>query len=230
MKLAVIGNSHAACFKTAWDELLLSHLGIEPIFFASPGERLRTLQIEGDSITTSNEQAAQDIRFTSGGLSSIRVEEYDCFLMIGLGYRTPILDRRLSRAVSALAVEDCVTNSLCFHVLSLVRELAGTKIAVACQPYPTSQTIAPPLLPAEEVTQIANRKFKDRNVTFYHCPSECLMENCYSIKKDFLVGAPRLAHNQRKLSRTFDGVRNFVHMNTQYGKLFWEKILTEIDL
>ena len=99
MRVCILGNSHVACIKVAWDELGKSHTDYCLTFCAAPGRRLDAMELSGDHLVPSNPQLRRDILTTSGGRDSIAIRDHDAFCIVGLGFRFPVLDLSFSSAV-----------------------------------------------------------------------------------------------------------------------------------
>ncbi len=76
MRLCLLGNSHVAALK-------LGFSGSEAVFFASPSRTLRTLQPQDGELVSTDPDLRRRLAKSSGGAETIRVSEFDAFLVVG---------------------------------------------------------------------------------------------------------------------------------------------------
>jgi len=102
-RLCLMGNSHLAALKLGWDRLRDAHPDVAVTFFGSRGAGVcKGMRLEGGALVPS----AQDLvnfRWTSGGLKEIRLEDFDCFALVALGF-APRWVWRLARRFEESAV------------------------------------------------------------------------------------------------------------------------------
>jgi hypothetical protein len=84
MRLCFIGNSHIVMVKSAWDEFAKSHADLEGEFFAASGSKMNGLELRGRSLVSDNSSVVDQLKATSGGRTSIDVDRYDGFVLVGL--------------------------------------------------------------------------------------------------------------------------------------------------
>lgn len=85
MRLCIIGNSHIAALKTAWDASIgVEYPGLRPTFFGARGGGLTRLDVQGDVLSTDDPKIRSDLAFTSGGQCRIDPADHDAFLVYGL--------------------------------------------------------------------------------------------------------------------------------------------------
>lgn len=95
MRLCVIGNSHAAGLKRAWDGLAAQFPAVELIFFVAPGKRIADLALQGSRLIPATDDLRERLILSSGGRSDVVLADYHGFLLYGL-FGLPQIDRRLS--------------------------------------------------------------------------------------------------------------------------------------
>lgn len=84
IKICVIGNSHAACLKKAWDSKGLSDPRWQMDFFASSGESARDTYCDDGVIKPQTKLVKRSWKMTSGGKEQIVVADYDVIILHGL--------------------------------------------------------------------------------------------------------------------------------------------------
>src|ERR1700748_2002214 len=89
--ICVIGNSHTAAFKQAWDNRAPAVAdGVSLTFFAARSQYLDTLVYEPGAFVSRDPELSERLRLTSGGKDRIDLADYDAFVLIGMGYRFTI--------------------------------------------------------------------------------------------------------------------------------------------
>lgn len=86
-RLCVIGNSHLAAYKLGWDELAAAGgmPDVRPVFFGAPRDGMRRVRLEDGVIHPARKDIAEHFQRMSGGLTEIRLADYDAVLLVGLG-------------------------------------------------------------------------------------------------------------------------------------------------
>ena len=152
MRICVIGNSHMACLKLAWERLRSRHAGLELTFFGAAGHGwYEDLVPRAPGFVARNEKLAANLRATSGGLDEIALDAYDAFALVGLLFaparvlyvaaRCSYLDARLdsqkllvSRECFKAAVDDAVRDTVALRVARVIRD-AGRRVLLLPQPH-----------------------------------------------------------------------------------------------
>jgi hypothetical protein len=226
MKICVIGNSHVAAIKSAWDDVSHDHPSHELYFFAAPGNNLRNLKIVDNYLAPTTEVLAQALAYTSGGKTQIELNNFDIFLIYGLGLRMPRLDVRLSKAVLNQACQDIVSNSLNFAICDLIRKLSKTNIYVFHNPQPARSDPSPELIKNKlrysEVTKIISENLQISDAILLSQPEESLQDLWHTSPK-FAIGSTRL------LVKKQHPESEIIHMNKDFGILWLTKFFHEID-
>jgi len=161
MKIGVIGDSHIAAFKLAWDELASAYPEVTLVFFGSAGQDMKEkVAIENDRLAAVTEDAKNDFYQTSGGLTEVNFADFDVVLMIGMDCRMLPLYRALKshraydapasiKAANATAYRTissgCITR-ICieqmqeasmFRILSLIRSVSRIPVFIIPCPLPS---------------------------------------------------------------------------------------------
>ena len=84
MRVCVIGNSHVVCWLYGWRALPASRRGpFELTFFAALAAQLNSLVRKDGELLPADEPTRETLARLSGGRDSIRIEQYDAFVVVG---------------------------------------------------------------------------------------------------------------------------------------------------
>ena len=139
MKICVLGNSHVAAIKLAY-EAARPETPHEITFFAGLGTRMATLQIaDGMLVPPADDHKIQfAIKTTSGGLSRIDPALYDRFLIIGMSGGVHEMVETVSRPISEgakhCAVKDYWHAAPLAPLLQSLRKITDKPITVGVAP------------------------------------------------------------------------------------------------
>jgi hypothetical protein len=139
MKICVIGNSHVAAIKLAYEAARPKILP-EMTFFAGLGTRIATLQIaDGMLVPPADDHKIQfAIKTTSGGLSQIDPALYDRFLVIGMSggvhQMVETISRGISEGAKLCAVKDYWQAAPLAPLLQTLRKITDKPITVGAAP------------------------------------------------------------------------------------------------
>jgi hypothetical protein len=228
IRLCVVGNSHVASLKKAWNELSRQHPEVQITFFACRGRHLFRLVARDGCLSCDVAALRQILSFTSGGASEIRVADYDQFLIYGSDARPYFTfpGEVFSRAVVMQSVYDSVGGTLAYYLLRQLRRLTDKPVYVGhC-----------PLLGAKEVrfrqkpqTYIDGIDFINR--VFYNTLRAELVPqpiativNGTATDPAYVRGATRLAVGDA-LDDVPQPETDLSHMNGEFGKLWLTQFL-----
>lgn len=225
LRLCIIGNSHIACLKTAWDLMAQDRERLTCTFFGSPGGGMQELQRDGSRLRPASSKLKRDMKFTSGGKDIIRLDDYDAFLLVGLRFFSPVFDRRLSAAVSEAALRESFGGTLARRIAADIRGASSAPIFIGSTPRPLKAGVAAEndrcYMTAAEVSAALTRTFHSEGFRFVPQPAET-MRSPWSTKAEFGTDAPRLDHTKAKVDAKFDR-DDTGHMNTAYGRIYLEQ-------
>jgi len=87
-KICIIGNSHVACLKLAWEALQGEpRQSYKITFFGSKGDTLLNTYFEDGAIRSSRKLVNHFFKFLSNGQEKIIISDYNCFVLVGLGVK-----------------------------------------------------------------------------------------------------------------------------------------------
>jgi hypothetical protein len=242
MRICIIGNSHAACLKLAWDKgLSKKHPSAQFVFFASLTAGIETLTAHDQSLKSHNPNTIANFKITSNGLDEIEFSSFDYCLLHGLSprtmaYRKMILSsRKIFYSQYALALSNPFHQSLAFRLINEIRKIS--EIPIICSPTPNALSALN--APKEEkldkltfgdVCSTIELSHKQINAIYLPQPSSTIHCTYFT--------APKYGKGPKNLLfRSGDSIENgdlfendSVHMNEAFGKKLLEKILRRTQL
>lgn len=227
MKICIIGNSHVAAIKNAWDEVSCDHPSHELYFFAAPGSHLRNLDLVDCYLAPKTEGLAKKLAYTSGGNTHIDLNLFDAFIICGLELEIPLLDIRLSKAVINQTCQDILSNSLNYKICNLIRKQSGKSIYIFHNPQLAPSDFDKELLNKKllfpQVIQIMVENLKIPNAFISPQPIESLKNLWHTLPK-FAIGSTRLLSNEQHPELEIR------HMNKDFGILWLSNFFIEIEI
>ncbi len=117
---------------------------MEIVFFGQRMDGLKELRLEGTRWVPRTAELQKAIKFTSGGREFVDTEEFDAFLIYGLGANAFFVDENMffTRKVLRQAAEDATNHSLSFRLLKDLSGIYGKPIYVGHTPLPAAPKFA----------------------------------------------------------------------------------------
>jgi hypothetical protein len=232
MKICVIGNSHVACLRAAWDGLEAQYSEHTLTFFAGPMLTIAELSLDESSgqLVPTSEALTESLQMTSGGAESIALKAYDFFLLVGMGFHLPMIPKGYSRAVREGIAKDTFGETPSARVAAMTRLGSEAPIFIVPVPLPIhADGSASPLttLPPRDVAALCSSAHASSRLRFIAQPAATLEGEWFTQAK-FLKDAPRLAHTPRKVGKAF-GEKNLVHMNADYGAIWLNDFFAKLQ-
>ena len=223
MKIAVLGDSHVAALKSAWEGMAHRHPGTSLTFFASRSDGLSGLQAEGSALVAGNDTLRGHLRFTSGGLERIVPGDFDLVVIYGLRFLMSGDDDGIySAAVRAAARHDRLAECLSLVTLRKLRSISDLPCIVGPSPPTVSPDAAAQPLSADDlasVERLLQSSTLDTLRATLVCPPLEVMVQPMNTDRRFLQQALTLAVGDVR-----DGSKaranNQRHMNADYGRLW----------
>lgn len=232
MRICILGNSHAASLKTAWDELAPSHPDKELVFFAARSGGLRDLALQGQTLLPTTESLAQAISYTSGGRAGIELRDYDLLVTYGLALNLPALDRRCSGAVLRQACSDLFCDSLNGHLTRTIREATDKPLYVGHSPQPAAGPEdagrSDVLLGYRPVWELVAAAAAVHGARVMPQPDDTFADEWFTEAK-FSVGSTRLDIGDRISGKPHPS-SDRAHMNKAFGKRWLEHLFRQAAL
>lgn len=227
MRICIFGCSHVACFKHAWDALDERPASLSVDFVASPGAGLAMLEAKNDHIETDNAYIAEQLKLASGGANSLRPDDYDAILMVGLGlWLAPTADG-LTSAVFARSLEDLVEASLSLKLGKMVGSLTNAPIYVAHNPLPAAAESFPAQRSYVDQYRIMKAAFDRYDMRLLPQLNEAILLP-FNTPVHFSRGA-RQHPNLKTGETSLHPVEDNLHMNVTYGLLHFRAFLGRLQ-
>lgn len=230
MKICVLGNSHVASLKQGWDHISEQYQNHKIAFFASRQTGLAGLKLENGSLVPSTPQLLSDILFTSGGIKEVRLNEYDVFVLYGLGLTLPNLDVRLSAQVASQTCVDIINRTLNLRIARLIRSASTSPMYIGHSPQPavTKNTIgSTKLLGYKEVFAYMSSALDIANTAIL-CQPAATLANAWHTKGEFSGGSTRL-NVGGTVSDELHPTNDNAHMNREFGVLYLESFFQRLS-
>lgn len=220
-RICVLGNSHAASLKEAWDQLAVQSAAFDLTFFAAYRDQLSGLNRADNLLIPANEKLAAHLTYTSGGRPHVDLDAYDGFLLYGLGLSIPQLGRDLSLAVRRRCCHDVLAGSLCARVASLIRAHTGKPVYAGHEPqraFREKERLTVEHLGYEATFDIMKDAARDQGIVLLPQPLETLVDD-WGTAHRFSDGSTRLDVGNAT-SGELHPPREREHMNGAFGALY----------
>jgi hypothetical protein len=166
IRLCLIGNSHLAALKLAWDRIGNQFDDIELRFFGSYSDSLKELRVKERHLVAQSKRVRMNMVMTSGGLSKIAIDDYDIFVLHALGFSFNRLIKwfllRSSEAneISIANPYRAETRQPSFEdIKTLLDQTACCRLAKKLAPFNKPVMISPEPFFSEQVTQTPIEKW-----------------------------------------------------------------------
>jgi hypothetical protein len=230
MKICVLGNSHVASLKKGWDSIQADNQKYQLTFFASRQKGLAGLKLDNGVLVPSTPSLLNDISYTSGGMEEIPLDEYDVFLLYGLGLSMPILDTRLSTAVIQQTCNDIFNQALSFKIAKLIRSASNSTIYIGHNPLRSMGKIVSPRVNKfdyKEVLGFMSSAVDIADAILIDQPFVTLI-NDWNTKEEYSIGSTRLDVGD-KISNQSHPDNDMEHMNGDFGKLYLDSFFQRLS-
>ncbi|MBY5927083.1 MULTISPECIES: hypothetical protein [unclassified Halomonas] len=221
-KVCIIGNSHAGALKRAWDLVPEWHSANELTFFAARANGMRHLHLKGHTLIPRSRMLKESIRFTSGGLDSINVSDYDTFLIYGLQMEAFFIEPGsfFSAAVIRQSLLDSVDSTLSFNILKMIRSVTDKSIYIGHSPLLTMNSDEDWTYSSEDY--LSGVRLMNDEVLSSYCatliaqPSATIVNGIFT-KSEFLKGSKRLSVGDNRDDQVHPD-HDDRHMNDTFGR------------
>ena len=228
MKICVIGNSHVAAIKLAY-EALLAETPHEMTFFAGLGRRIERFEVaNGVLVPPADDHKIQyAINITSGGLTEVDPALYDSFLIVGMSGGVNRLvssvTRHLSEGATTCAITDYWHNSRLPCLLKNLRSLTKKPIMVGLAPLLAEAQVNDTTPEAyTRLVTLSNALYFSRfNATLIGQPLDTIVNGDATE-----IGFSRMSEKLLKGGNELGGLHpegENSHMNKEYGLLWLQQ-------
>jgi hypothetical protein len=221
-RICVLGNSHSACFKLAWDSLRTRYSTVSLTFFAQRGRGMAELAPDGAVLVPTTDQLRSAMSFTSGGLTVVDPREYDAVLSVGFTWGYPPATGYISQDAAGRALLDFTPRSLAFELIRKVRAVSDIPIFVAHQPlrrHEGDEIADNAVTPYRRLVRLMNEELLAREGALLLPQPAQTIANRFYTRSEFGIGARRLDTGDGEFSGELKADPRS-HMNTRYGDIF----------
>jgi hypothetical protein len=221
-RVCVIGNSHTACLKLAWDSLQSKYPQIGLTFFAQRGSGMADLKPRNGALIPTSDGLKKAIKHTSGGYSQINLQDFDVVLAVGLTCGYPLAVSHYSYAAARQTLLDLTPHTTAFNLIGKIRQISDIPIFVAHQPLrscPGEPDGELDLKPYRRlIDDLNNELMQDAGATLLMQPAQTIA-NQFFTRPEFAVGSMRLDIGD--LSPDVEHSADpRSHMNARYGDIY----------
>lgn len=231
MRICVLGNSHVASLKLGLEKLPGATKSASMEFFASRASALGALRLQENRLVPMNDNLARSIAHTSGGKSEVALDEYDAFLVYGLGFRLPVVEAQLSAAVRRQVCRDSLSQALNFRMCSMLRQATRKPVYVGHDPQEAQGRKSPAVarsLPYEAVYELMRGELAREDVRLVAQPRQTFA-NSWFTKPEYSAGSTRLDIGDAKSNELHSDVDN-KHMNGEFGRIWLESFFPAVGV
>ena len=230
--ICLIGNSHVASFKLAWDKVQRKYPDVKITFFAERRDGLTELEVKDGMLMPSTDRLREILEHTSGGLSIIDPRAYDAILLVGFLWAYPKTDGLFSHAAARQALLDSFDDDYPgFDVIRKIRSITNIPIFMAHQPL--WKVVGKPVSgvsvePYRRLVKFINETLVEQyRATLLEQPEETIT-NGFNTRTEFSVGAMRLdIGNLRSRNAPHLGNER-AHMNGRFGEICFAEYIPTI--
>ncbi len=230
-RICVIGDSHAASLKRAWDKkMAVAHSEFELRFFCARGLELSGMVVDELRLVPNSDSLANTIRFSAQGQGHIDPKEHDVFLVYGLGCypyfsQTDVFH---TRATLASALRDFAKSTLSFELLLRLRAITAKDIFVGHRPLEAAKSDSPIVevsVYSSSIRRMNEILYRPLRTAIVPQPLETITGGRYT-HASFSRGSRRLAVGD-ELDDGFHPDDDDVHMNDDYGSRWLTEFFTK---
>jgi hypothetical protein len=244
--ICLIGDSHLAALKHAWNAIGAEFPGRTLVFFAGAGKSMNGLSVSDGALAPHNQWLTDALERTSGGESRI-AGDYDRYVIHGMGLsvylaievarkfraehhaddgRKPISDDRYAELVCRTA-----RDTIAGRTLAKLREITAAPILVSPMPWAGAKNrrIRGTLMKAGESGDVARlfnegcaRLARASGAAFLPQPGETLEEDGIGTRAMFSAGPARFYAERANDDNS--------HMNAAYGEAVLRRVLMAAGL
>ena len=231
MKICIIGNSHIAALKMAWDTGIEKQFpNIEPVFFGARGRLLNDLVVKNGLLAPGSKDLAKSFVLTSRGQRYIDPALFDVFLIYGFGAEiTKVLKKKsgaASKGVNAKMIVNYWETSGMLQVSRQIRAVTQKPVYCGLAPLVAQKKSTRRIKVYDRFVRRSNKAvFHPERFALVAQPPQTLTKRCATRKK-FSAGSTRLKVDKKAKQR--HPKRDALHMNARYGAIWLRCFLKSI--
>ncbi len=220
IKLCILGNSHTASLKLGWDIIAHQYPDINITFFANRGVTMEALQVKEGILVPSNEELKTAIAYTSEGLTSINMQQFDACLLYGLDLKPYFAPNSFfSKSLLKETMLSHVSPSISWGLLHKIRIISDKTVFFGHTPLnaATNDTIEQGDTSAYQAgIKLMNQTvFSQYNASVIEQPLDTIVNGSQTMLK-YSVGSTRLDIGD-DMSNELHDIQDKMHMNGEFG-------------
>ncbi len=224
LKICIIGNSHIATLKRAWDAGSSHENQQHKItFFGAVRDKIMGLKADAGALVADDFELAKSMEFTSGGISRIDIANYDAVLVFGLCRKVhqPVeaMDPRFSSGLKRQAISGYWEGRNLVRMIRRIPAARTLKVYAGHSPLEArANAIAREAGQYREFIALSNRLvFSKFGATLLPQPAATIVGEVATAQK-FSSGSLKLAVQSGTPKAHMDA--EICHMNVEFGKLW----------
>lgn len=228
MKICIIGNSHIAALKMAWDTGLEKQFpNIEPTFFGARGRLLHDLVVKNGLLAPGSKDLGNSFALTSRGQRYIDPALFDVFLIYGFGAKLTKVLKKRSNAANPERIIDYWQNSGMLQVSRQIRAVTHKPVYCGLAPLEARKKSTKGIkVYTKFVRRSTKMVFRPEGFTLVAQPPQTLTKRC-ATRKQFSAGSTRLKADPKKPKQRHPK-RDSLHMNARFGAIWLRSFLQSI--
>lgn len=231
--ICLIGNSHVAGFKLAWDKVRRKYPDVKITFFAERRDGLSELEVKDGMLVPATDHLREILEHTSGGLGNIDPRAYDVILLVGFFWAYPKADGFFSHAAARQALLDSFDDDYPgFDVIRKIRSITNIPIFMAHQPL--LKLVGKPVNgvsvePYRRLVKFINETLFEKygGATLLEQPEETIA-NGFNTRAEFSTGAMRLDIGKWRSKEAVHPENERTHMNGRFGEICFAEYIPTI--
>jgi hypothetical protein len=223
MNICILGNSHSACLKNAWEELSLKFIDHHITFFVAPSNALESINLLNGELIPVSAKLEETLRITSG-CAVVNLEFYDLFVICGLGLSIkPIpLNLSWSAGFTQAVIQDWYLKTLNIRLCKIIRRATLRPIIILPNPQRATLKSTIPKVSYTDALKPLIQLLNIENVSVFPQPNQTLLYNWYT-QMEYTINSKRLINNQPHPDSDVS------HMNSAFGKIWLDALLSKIN-
>lgn len=244
MKICLIGNSHIACIKKAWESVHTKYNSHSITFFGSTADTLLNTRAHQYKLIPTTQQVQNSFHITSNGQEEIDFSLFDLCIVHGV---LPILNdwhdlwadlRNIFYSKEFINI--CINNLIptaptpfkptAKHLIKEITACTAIPLIFSITPNPIQRKKKNPTtnFNFNELLNFMTSVFNVLGVDYILQPEET-MNNYFYTKPEFNKNAIGLGGTPTKETK-FVGIRDYIHLNASYGEIYLKHIFQRIDM
>lgn len=251
-RICIIGNSHVAALKLAWSNRPPKlQDGVALTFFSAQNKMMVRIRPQGSKLVSGSEELAEKLRYTSGGQDTIRLKDYDAFVLAGSGFGIDVPrlsqdygtiwpgqgENLMSRTCFGAAMEIHMDGTMALQLARMIRDVTDAPIVLVGAPFVSERELLDP--PYSEQPWFKDMAFLEPFVATCRAAGERVakragLEIVWQAEETYrLLGFTCADFNRNpvrfQMNRPNTPEFDSKHGNEDYGEIMLLRILAKLD-